>query len=86
MAQVVYILCGLTSVTCALLLYRQYRARRSGLLFWATFCFICLVATNILLYVDLVILPALDLSVVRSSVTLAGFMMLLYGMIKESTR
>jgi len=86
MAQIVYILCGLTSVICALLLYRQYRARRTSLLFWATCCFLCLAATNVLLYVDLIVFPATDLSLLRSIITLVGLMMLLYGMIREATR
>jgi len=85
MAQLVYILCGCTSVACALLLYRQYRFTRGRLLFWSTWCFVCLAATNVLLYVDLVVLPATDLSVIRNAITLAGMMMLLYGMIREST-
>ena len=86
MAQVVYILCGLTSILCAVLLYRQHRLRRGGLLFWSTWCFLCLAATNVLLYVDLVVLPQVDLSTVRSAITLAGMMMLLYGMIRESSK
>jgi len=79
----VYVLCGLTSILCAGLLYRQFRSSRTSLLFWSTWCFICLAATNILLFVDLVMLPNTDLSVLRSSVTLAGMLMLLYGLIKE---
>lgn len=85
MAQLVYILCGLTSILCAVLLYRQYRSTRVGLLFWSTCCFLCLAATNVLLYVDLVILPATDMSIARNAITLAGMMMLLYGLIREST-
>jgi hypothetical protein len=84
MAQIVYILCGITSVACALLLYRQYRRRPGSLLFWSTCCFLCLAATNILLYVDLIVIPAVDLSVLRNAITLAGMMMLLYGMIRQS--
>lgn len=85
MAQVVYALCGLTSIGCVFLLLRQYRRTHGGLLFWSTWCFACLALTNILLFVDLVILPAIDLSVIRSALTLAGMMMLLYGLIRETT-
>lgn len=84
MAQIVYILCGLTSILCAYLLYRQYRITRTGLLFWSTCCFLCLAATNVLLYVDLVLFPATDLSLLRNALTLAGMMMLLYGLIRQS--
>lgn len=85
MAKLVYILCGLTSIACAILLYRHYHSTRNRLLFWSGWCFFCFAATNVLLYVDLIIFPATDLSTLRSAITLAGMMMLLYGMIREST-
>jgi hydrogenase/urease accessory protein HupE len=85
MAKIVYILCALTSLGCAFLLLRQYLRTRGGLLFWSTLCFVCLAVTSVLLFVDLVLLPRVDLSVLRSSVTLAGMMMLLYGLIRQST-
>jgi hypothetical protein len=84
-AQFVYLLCGLTSTCCALLLFRQHRRTGGRLLFWSTLCFVSFVCTNVLLFVDLVILPQLDFSVLRHSLTLAGLLMLLYGMIREST-
>lgn len=83
--KLIYILCGLTSVGCAVLLFRQYRVTRGLLLFWSTGCFVCLALTNVLLYVDLVVLPAVDLSVIRSAITLGGMLMLLQGLIREST-
>ena len=85
MAQTVYILCGLTSLICAFLLFRQYCRTRGGLLFWSTLCFVCLALTNVLLFIDLVMLPQIDLSVLRSGLTLAGMLMLLYGLIRETT-
>ena len=83
MAKIVYILCGLTSVLCAGLLYRRFRSTRGSLLLWSTWCFVCLALTNVLLFVDLIIFPAVDLSVLRSSITLAGMVMLLFGLIRE---
>ena len=85
MAKVVYVLCALTSIGCAILLFRQYQRTRGGLLFWSTWCFACFALTNVLLFVDLVMLPERDLSVIRSSLTLAGMLMLLYGLIRETT-
>jgi hypothetical protein len=84
-AQLVYVLCGLTSVACAILLYRQYQRTRGRLLFWSTWCFVCFALTNVLLFIDLVVLPQQDLSPHRSVITLVGMVMLLYGMIREST-
>lgn len=83
MAKIVYILCGLTSVLCAALLFRQYRASRSPLLLWSTCAFMGLAVTNILLFVDLILLPNIDLSILRHGVTLVSLVMLLVGLIRE---
>ncbi|HEX3716846.1 MAG TPA: DUF5985 family protein [Verrucomicrobiae bacterium] len=85
MAKLVYVLCGLTSILCAGLLYRRFCSTRTKLLFWSTWCFICLALSNVLLFVDLVVLPEVDLSVLRSAVMLAGLVLLLYGLIRESS-
>jgi len=79
----VYILCALASLLCAGLLYRHFRATRAPLLFWSMACFVCLGLTNILLCVDKIVLPEVDISLLRHAVTLAGMMMLLYGLIME---
>lgn len=84
MAQLVYILCALTSLFCAALLFRQYRFSRSRLLFWSGFCFVCFTVTNILLFIDVVVFPQQDLSAWRSGVALLGIVMLLYGLIWET--
>ena len=85
MPKLVYILCALTSMACAVLLYRQHRRTPGPLVFWSTGCFICFALTNILLFVDLIVLPQIDLSVIRSSLTLAGMVMMLYGLIRQET-
>ena len=83
MAETVYILCGLTSIGCAILLLRHYWSTRATLLFWSASCFICFAVTNVLLFVDIVLLPNTDLSVVRSLITLLGIVMLLAALIWE---
>jgi|1185.fasta_scaffold513862_2 hypothetical protein len=86
LGQVVYVLCGLTSLGCTLLLLNRYRKTRVELLFWSGVAFFCFTATNVLLYVDLVVFPySVDLSLLRNSVTLLGVVVLLYGLIKGST-
>jgi len=85
MPQIIYILCAMTSLACVALLLRQYRRTGGRLLIWSTLCFGCLAATNVLLFVDLVMLPERDLSALRIGLTLAGMLMLLYGLIKEAT-
>jgi len=84
MAEFVYILCTLTSVICAVLLFRAYRANRTALLFWSSICFIGLALNNALLIVDLYVVPDMDLFLLRTGVALAGVSALLYGLIFES--
>lgn len=84
MAEAVYILCALTSITCATLLWSAYRKAYGRLLFWSALCFAGLAVNNILLFVDLVMVPAVDLSVVRSLIALASIGALIYGLLWES--
>ena len=85
MAEAVYILCALTSILCALLLYRGYRANRTRLLFWASLCFVFLAINNVILYVDLVILPVLpDLFWYRNIAATVGMLLLVFGLTWES--
>jgi hypothetical protein len=83
MAEVVYLLCTVTSIACAILLYRGYRQTRTRLLFWSSLCFAGLALNNVLLFVDMVIVPAADLSTLRGLVALAAMMILLFGLIWE---
>jgi hypothetical protein len=82
-AAIVYVLCALTSLACALLLLRGYRQTRARLLFWSGLCFIGLALNNVMLIVDLRMFPETDLSVVRSLPAVAGLSLLLYGLIWE---
>lgn len=84
MATVVYALCGLTSITCAVLLLRGYAASQARLLLWGGLCFVGLAINNVLLFVDLSLVPEVDLSVWRSLPTLAGLMLLIYGLVWET--
>jgi hypothetical protein len=86
MAEVVYALCALTSTLCAVLLLRGYGASRAGLLLWSSLCFAGLAVNNILLFTDLVVLPAIDLSVWRSGIALAAMAALLVGLVREAAR
>jgi hypothetical protein len=83
MAEVVYALCALTSVVCALLLYRGYRTTRTRLLFWSSLCFFGLAINNLLLLLDIVFVPAVDLSMWRGGTALIALLVLLYGLTQE---
>jgi hypothetical protein len=81
MAEIVYLLCALTSVLCAGLLVRSYRGR---LLLWSTLCFVGLAANNILLFVDVVLVPEIDLRMLRSLAAILGLTTLVIGLVWES--
>ncbi len=84
MAEMVYVLCAATSIVCAVLLLRGYRASRMRLLFWASLCFLGLALNNVVLFVDLILLPDVDLFWWRSWPALGGMSILLYGLIWDS--
>ena len=85
MPELVYVLCALTSVLCAGLLLRSYRANKSRLLLWSTLCFVGLAINNILLLVDVVLTgPEVDLRFFRSGSAIIALALLTIGMIWES--
>jgi hypothetical protein len=83
-ASAVYLLCLFASLVCAGLLVRSYLRNRSRLLLWSAACFSLLAFNNLLLVVDLLVLPTeIDLMIVRNLSSLAGAATLLYGFIWE---
>ena len=79
----VYFLCAFTSLLCTVLLYRQYRHSRSRLLLWSSLCFAGLSVNNATLFIDLVIVPETDLSVMRFATGAVSLLLLLYGMVLD---
>jgi hypothetical protein len=86
LANAIYTLCALTSIVCAVLLIRGYRQSRVRLLFWSAWCFVGLALNNILLIIDLRILPHVDLVMWRTVPAVIGVMLLVYGLVWESAR
>lgn len=80
MATAVYVLCMLTSAFCAALLLREYRRTAARLLLWSSLSFIGWAVNNALVFTDLIVLPAVDLSLVRALVALGAVGLLLYGL------
>ena len=83
MAAVIYSLCAITSALCAYLLIRAYFATSSRLLLWSSICFAGLALNNVALWLDKVVFPATDLTIVRTSIGLLATLVLLYGLIWE---
>lgn len=85
MAETVYILCALTSLACAVLLLRGFFRGGARFLLWSGLCFAGLVANNVLLFVDKVILPeTVDLSILRAAAALAAMALLVYGLVWDA--
>lgn len=84
-AEMVYLLCAATSIACMLLLLRGYLKSRTRLLLWSALCFAGLAANNVLMYLDLAILPdSIDFTMERLVTALAGVAILLYGLIWDT--
>jgi hypothetical protein len=82
-AIIVYALCAGAAFLCTVLLLRAYRETGTRLLLWSTACFGCLTLNNILVMVDLVFLPSVDLFLFRTVAALAGIGALLFGLVWE---
>jgi hypothetical protein len=83
-ATIVYSLCLATSALCAILLVRSFLASRSRLLLWSALCFVCLAVNNLLVVVDMLLTPSIDLTLARQAAALTGIALLLYGFIWEA--
>jgi hypothetical protein len=84
MAAAIYTLCTLAALLCTYLLLDAYRRGRYRLLLWSGLCFAGLTVNNLLLVIDKIVLPTVDLSLVRTSVALLAMVILLYGLIWDS--
>ena len=82
----VYVLCAVTSLACAGLLFRAYAASRVRLLLWCLLCFIGLALNNVVLFVDKVVVTDVDLSVWRGLPAFLGVVALIYGLVWEADR
>lgn len=81
----VYLLCAATSALCLILLVRSYRRHHTQLLLWSALCFAILALANLLLFVDVVLLPAeIDLLPLRHLTSFAAVAVLLYGFIWDA--
>jgi Family of unknown function (DUF5985) len=85
-AQAIYILCAITSILCAALLLRGWSATRTRLLFWASLCFVFFAINNVILCIDLVLIPAsspVNLFWYRNAAAMLGVLLLVFGLIAE---
>ena len=82
---ILFLLAIVTSLACMVLLFRGYMRSGLRILMWSALCFVCLSINNILLFIDLVLLPTnIDLRVFRHGTALVGMLFMIYGFIRES--
>ncbi|HYE60475.1 MAG TPA: DUF5985 family protein [Phycisphaerales bacterium] len=84
---VVYVLCALTAMMCAVLLARAYLKSQSRLLLFSALCFTALALNSILLVVDRIVLPTeVDLRAWRIGVATVGLVVMLGALITSKDR
>jgi hypothetical protein len=83
-AELIYFFCAATSLVAAWLLLRQYARRPAPLLFWSFVGFLGLAANNVLLFVDLGLLPDTDLAFVRTLVGAVAMLTIVFGLIWDA--
>lgn len=82
----VYLLCFVTSALCAGLLLRQYAKVASPVLLLSSACFIFLAIANLLVVIDQIVFPELNLKMARLLLTLLAVSVLLFGFIWEAEK
>ena len=80
----IYLLCLAASVGCAWLLARSYVRSRTRLLLWSAACFLFIALNNLLVVIDLLVLPGVDLVPLRRLASLAAVAVLLFGFVWET--
>lgn len=84
MGVLAYTVCAGAALACAYLLLRAFARTRTRLLLWSGLCFSFLTVSNLLLSIDLLVFPSVDLFVLRNLTALAGLCLLLYGLIWDA--
>lgn len=84
MVLVIYVLCAIASLVCAVLLWRGYRASGARLLHWSALCFMGLFLNNLLLVVDTHVVATVDLALYRMLPALIGALLLVYGLVWDT--
>jgi hypothetical protein len=84
MGPAIAVLGAIVSICCGLLLLRRYFEAQRKLLLWCAFCFLGLALSNLLDFVDLVLVPYADLYRFRLAAAALSMLLLLYGLIWES--
>jgi hypothetical protein len=87
MGEIVYSLCALTSLACAVLLVRSWMRTRTKLLAWSSACFVGFTINNVFLVFDLVLYRTeIDLSLARAVTAFLSIFALVVGLVWSSNQ
>ena len=78
---IVYLLCLITAVGCALLLTQAWRRTKAPLLLWSALCFGFLALNNLFVVLDMVVVLGTNLTIARQITALSAISVMLYGFI-----
>ena len=81
MEGLIYLLCAASALACGVLVLRGFRRSGVRLLLWCGLFFLSLALENIILFIDLILVPEMDLFLLRTSVALIGVTLLLVGLV-----
>jgi Family of unknown function (DUF5985) len=82
-AATVYFLCFISGGLCAYLLFVAFARQKRQLFLWSAVCFSLLAINNFLVFLDIIILPTVDLLPYRLLASLTAVIVLLYAFIWE---
>jgi len=77
----IYIVHTAVSLLCSVLLLRAYAQVRKRLLFWSGLYFAGSTLVNALVFMDLIVVPNIDLYPLRLGISLVAAAMLVFGLI-----
>jgi uncharacterized membrane protein YqjE len=86
MAAAVYLLGFFVTFCCAVLLTRAYANVRKRLLLWSAICFVGLAISNLLVFVDIIVLPDVDLYRWRLVTAALSMLVLVFGLIWDGEK
>ena len=85
MSATLYLLNFAVNLLCSFLLLRAYRRVTKRLLLWSGLCFAGLAISSVMVFVDLIVFPAVDLFQVRLIIGIAAMALMVYGLIFEES-
>ena len=85
MAELVYVMCTILSIACAIMLLRGYRNTPSHLLLWSSACFGVMALNNVILLLDVLVLPDIEFGglILRNLTGAIAGSLLLFGLVWE---